>query len=143
MDGVVAEGVHDFEADELGLQEQVRFLGVVRNVPELLMQHQLAVLSTHYEGMPLALIEGMAAGCAVVGSAVPGVREVIADGVDGRLVAEGDAQALADALENLLRDPEISARIAATARRVAIERHSRALMNARYEALFLELARTS
>lgn len=130
-------------ARELGLQEQVRFLGVVRNVPELLMQHQLAVLSTHYEGMPLALIEGMAAGCAVVGSAVPGVREVIADGVDGRLVAEGDAQALADALENLLRDPEISARIAATARRVAIERHSRALMNARYEALFLELARTS
>ena len=129
-------------ARELGLQEQVRFLGVVRNVPELLMQHQLAVLSTHYEGMPLALIEGMAAGCAVVGSAVPGVREVIADGVDGRLVPEGDAGALADVLENLLRDPETSARMGATARRVAIERHSRELMNARYEALFLELARS-
>jgi len=129
-------------ARELGLQEQVRFLGVVRNVPELLMQHQLAVLSTHYEGMPLALIEGMAAGCAVVGSAVPGVREVIADGVDGRLVPEGDVGALADVLENLLRDPETSARMGATARRVAIERHSRELMNARYEALFLELARS-
>ena len=130
-------------ARELGLQEQVRFLGVVRNVPELLMQHQLAVLSTHYEGMPLALIEGMAAGCAVVGSAVPGVREVIADGVDGRLVPEGDAGALANALDNLLRDPETSARMGATARRVAIERHSRELMNARYEALFLELGRNT
>jgi glycosyltransferase involved in cell wall biosynthesis len=128
-------------ANELGLQQQVRFLGVVRNVPELLMTHQLAVLSTHYEGMPLALIEGMAAGCAVVGSAVPGVREVIADGVDGRLVPEGDAPALADGLETLLRNPDASARMAATARRVAIERHSRELMNARYEALFLELAR--
>lgn len=127
----------------LGVQEQVRFLGIVRNVPELLMQHQLAVLSTHYEGMPLALLEGMAAGCAVVGSAVPGVREVIVDGIDGRLVPEGDAQALASVLEDLFRNPEASARIAATARRVAIERHSRELMNARYEALFLELARNS
>jgi glycosyltransferase involved in cell wall biosynthesis len=127
--------------NQLGLEDQVRFLGVVRNVPELLMQHQLAVLSTHYEGMPLALIEGMAAGCAVVGSAVPGVREVIADGIDGRVVPEGDAQALAETLERLLRDPQASARIAATARRIAIERHSRELMNARYEALFLELAR--
>ena len=128
-------------ARDLGLQEQARFPGVVRNVPELLMQHQLAVLSTHYEGMPLALLEGMAAGCAVVGSAVPGVREVIDDGVDGRLVREGDAEALANVLEDLLRNPEASARIASMARRVAIERHSRELMNARYEALFLELAR--
>jgi glycosyltransferase involved in cell wall biosynthesis len=130
-------------ARELGLHGQVRFPGVVRNVPELLMTHQVAVLSTHYEGMPLALIEGMAAGCAVVGSAVPGVREVIEDGVDGRLVPEADAQALADALEALLRNPEASARMAATARGVAIERHSRELMNARYEALFLELARNN
>jgi glycosyltransferase involved in cell wall biosynthesis len=128
-------------ARELGLHGQVSFLGVVRNVPELLMTHQVAVLSTHYEGMPLALLEGMAAGCAVAGSAVPGVREVIEDGVDGRLVPEADAHALADVLETLLRDPRTSARMAATARRVAIERHGRDLMNARYEALFLELAR--
>ena len=69
------------------------------------------------------------------------VREVIDDGIDGRLVPEGDAEALANVLEDLLRNPEASARIASMARRVAIERHSRELMNARYEALFLELAR--
>jgi len=91
--------------------------------------------------MPLALIEGMAAGCAVVGSDVPGVREVISDGVDGRLVAEGDAAALADALEALLRDPAHAAQLAAAARAAAIERHSRELMNRRYEDLFLTLAR--
>ena len=128
-------------ARELGLEAQVRFLGVVRNVPELLMQHQLAVLSTHYEGMPLALIEGMAAGCVVVGSAVPGVREVIEDGIDGRLVPEGDARALANVLEQLLRDPDRAAEIAGTARRVARERYSRELMNARYEALCLDVVR--
>ncbi len=127
-------------AESLGLAGQVQFLGVVRNVPELLMTHQLCVLSTHYEGMPLALIEGMAAGCAVVASAVPGVREVIADGIDGRLVPEADPAALADALEALLRDPATAARLAQAARRRALEEFSRERMNARYEALFLELA---
>lgn len=127
-------------ANELGVGAQVQFLGVVRNVPELLMTHQLAVLSTHYEGMPLALIEGMAAGCAVVGSAVPGVREVIADGVDGLLVPEADADALADALQRVLRDPQFGASLGEAARRSAMEQYSRELMNQRYEALFLALA---
>lgn len=126
---------------ELGLGEQVRFLGVVRNVPELLMTHRVAVLSTHYEGMPLALIEGMAAGCAVVGSDVPGVREVIEHDVDGLLVAESDARALADALDRLLRDDADAARLGRNARAAALARHGRELMNQRYEALFLSLAR--
>lgn len=127
-------------ANELGIAGQVQFLGVVRNVPELLMTHQLAVLGTHYEGMPLALLEGMAAGCAVVGSAVPGVREVLEDGVDGLLVAESDPVAMADGLERVLRDPVRASRMAATARQVALQRHGRALMNQRYEDLFLSLA---
>ncbi|RPD87841.1 glycosyltransferase [Luteimonas sp. 100069] len=128
-------------AGELGVDGQVQFLGLRRDVPELLLGHRIAVLSTHYEGMPLALIEGMAAGCAVVGSAVPGVREVIRDGVDGLLVAPGDAQALADALERLLRDDGLAASIARQARLRAVEEYGRERMNARYEALFLELAR--
>jgi glycosyltransferase involved in cell wall biosynthesis len=127
-------------AAALGLQDQVRFAGVIRNVPEVLMTHRIAVLSTHYEGMPLALLEGMAAGCAVVGSAVPGVREVIEHGVDGLLVPEADPAALADALERLLRDEATAARLGARARQVALERHGRERMNQRYEALFLELA---
>ena len=104
------------------------------------MRNRLAVLSTHYEGMPLALLEGMAAECAVIGSAVPGVREVIRDGVDGLLVAEADPLALADAIETLLRDEVRAAWLAANARRRAVEAHGRELMNQRYEALFLELA---
>ncbi|HEY4530470.1 MAG TPA: glycosyltransferase [Luteimonas sp.] len=127
-------------AAELGLGAQVRFLGVVRNVPELLMGHRIAVLSTHYEGMPLALIEGMAAGCAVVGSAVPGVREVLDDGVDGLLVPEADAPALADALERLLRDDALAERLGQGARARALRGYGRALMNERYEALLIGLA---
>ncbi|MFN3311122.1 MAG: glycosyltransferase, partial [Thermomonas sp.] len=127
-------------AAQLGLAGQVQFTGVVQDVPQRLMAHQLCVLSTHYEGMPLALLEGMAAGCAVVGSAVPGVREVIRDGVDGHLVPEGDAQALADVLEALLRDPARAAQLAAQARQTALREYGRERMHRRYERLCLALA---
>lgn len=126
--------------ESLGLAGQVHMPGIVRDVPRRLMGQRICVLSTHHEGMPLALIEGMAAGCAVVGSAVPGVREVLRDGVDGHLVPEGDADALADVLERLLRDDAHAAALAAAARDAAIGRYGRALMNARYEQLFLQLA---
>jgi glycosyltransferase involved in cell wall biosynthesis len=125
---------------ESGLQDQVQFLGLCRTVPDLLMRHSIFALISHYEGMPLALVEGMAAGCAVVGSAVPGIRELISDGKDGRLVPESDPVALAEVLESLLREPERAARLGAAAREAAIERHSLELMNARYETLFLQLA---
>lgn len=127
-------------AAQLGIADRVQFPGVVRDVPQRLMAHQICVLSTHYEGMPLALLEGMAAGCAVVGSDVPGVREVLRDGEDGLLVPEADPVALADALERLLRDSDDAARMAANARAAALDRHGRELMNRRYEDLFLALA---
>lgn len=127
-------------AARLGIADQVQFAGVVRDVPQRLMAHQLCVLSTHYEGMPLALLEGMAAGCAVVGSAVPGVREVIRDGIDGRLVPEADPDALAAVLEQLLRHPEQAAQLAAQARLTALREYARERMHQRYEALLLTLA---
>lgn len=125
--------------NELGLQSQVQFLGRCDDVPRLLMAHQLCVLSTHYEGMPLSLIEGMAAGCAVVGSAVPGVREVIDHERNGLLVDADDPSALANALEALLSQPERAATLAAQARSDALEHYGLPQMLERYEALFLRL----
>lgn len=124
----------------LGLNMQVRFLGQHGDIPSLLMQHQICVLTTHYEGMPLALVEGMAAGCAVVGSEVPGVRELIRDGIDGRLVPAGSPCHTADVLESLLRNPSNAAALALRARRRALEHYSLERMNQNYESLFLDLA---
>lgn len=128
-------------AERLGLSGQVQFVGHSSEVPALLMRHQLCVLSTHYEGLPLALVEGMAAGCAVVGSAVPGVQELIADGHTGRLVPPRDPAALAAAIEALLRDPAAAAQLGAQARQQAQLAFSRERMTADYESLLLSLPR--
>lgn len=125
---------------ELGLEGQVRFLGLCRNVPELLLGHRVCVLSTHYEGMPLALIEGMAAGCVAVGSEVTGVRELLEHRVNGLLVPESDPVALADALALALQDDALADRLGEAARADALAHYTRERMNADYEALFLELA---
>lgn len=127
-------------AEQLGLLDQVQFLGFHPGVPELLMQHQIAVLSSHYEGMPLSLVEGMAAGCIALGSAVPGIQELIEDGRTGRLVPHADPGAMADAIEALLRDTPAAAALAAAGRRQALQQHSLALMLQRYEDLFVALA---
>ncbi len=121
----------------LGLDGQVEFLGHCPDVPGLLMQHQICVLATHYEGMPLSLIEGMAAGCAVVGSRVVGVQEVIDHGRNGLLADHADPQALADALALLLTDAAAAARMAERARLDAHRLYSLGTMTARYEDLLL------
>jgi len=128
---------------ELGLHEQVDFLGQRNDIPELLLRHRICALMTHYEGMPLSLVEGMAAGCAVIASHVPGVREVITDGSNGILVAESAPNALADALERLLRDDALATRLGNAARNTAIDEYGRQTMNIRYERLFLELMNNS
>jgi glycosyltransferase involved in cell wall biosynthesis len=124
---------------ELGLVSQVQFLGQFSQMPQLLMSQQICVLATHYEGMPLALVEGMAAGCACVASLVPGVEGLLIEGETGLLVPEADPAALADALERVLRDPLLGASLGANARQRALAEHGVALMTQRYEDLFLSL----
>lgn len=120
---------------ELGLAGQVQFLGHHRDMPGLLMSQRIYVLATHYEGMPLALVEGMAAGCACIASDVIGVRGVIEHGVTGLLVPEGDALALADAIALLLQDDALAARLGRAARERALAEHGMPLMHQRYQAL--------
>ena len=123
------------QAARLGLQQQVRFLGSVADLPQRLAATRLFVLSTHWEGMPLALVEAMAAGCACVATDVLGAREVIEHERTGLLVPHADAQALADALQALLRDAPRAAQLGQAARRQAFDGYGRQLMWQRYRAL--------
>lgn len=124
-------------AASLQLQDQVVFLGHCRDIPALLMQQRIGLLSTHHEGMPLAMLEYMAAGCAVVASDVVGVREILNHGHTGWLVPEGDAQALANGLMQLLQDDTLARQLGQAARQQALVAHGLPLMRQRYEQLIL------
>lgn len=120
---------------KLGLQEQVIFLGNVSDLPQRLAAVQICVLSTHWEGLGLAMVEGMAAGCACVGSDVVGLQEVIEHNVDGLLVAHQSASALAQALQQLLSQPAQAAKLGIQARHTALARYGRERMWSQYQAL--------
>lgn len=125
-------------SERLDLHAQFRFLGSVSDLPERLAATQVFVLSTRWEGMPLALVEAMAAGCACVGTDVVGVREVIDPDHTGLLVPPADANALADAIQRVLLDPALAERLGAAARAQALKEHGHELMWQRYRALVPE-----
>jgi sugar transferase (PEP-CTERM/EpsH1 system associated) len=83
---------------ELGLMDAVRLLGNRGDVAQLLGECDVFVLSSIAEGMPVTLLEAMAAGLPVVATDVGGVASVVTDGATGTLVPPGDLQALAAAL---------------------------------------------
>jgi glycosyltransferase involved in cell wall biosynthesis len=92
------------QAAALGIADRVVFAGHRTDVPDLLGALDVFCISSLYEGTPLALFEAMAAGRAIVSTAVDGCKEVLEDGTTGVLVPAGDAAALADGLERVLTD---------------------------------------
>jgi glycosyltransferase involved in cell wall biosynthesis len=103
------------EADSLGIARYVRFLGVRRDIPDLLRCCDLFVFPSLYEGLGISLVEAMASGRACVASRVGPIPEVIRHGVNGWLVPPADVRALADAVCLLLNDEERRKRLGAYA----------------------------
>lgn len=93
-------------AEALGVASRVRLLGARDDVPELLAACDLFVLPSLVEGLPLSVLEAMAAAKPVVATRIGGTDEAVADGRTGILVPPGDAGALAAAIRTFLADPE-------------------------------------
>ena len=86
---------------------RVMLVGARGDVPEILPAFDVFVLSSHWEGEPIALLEAMAAGLPCVATATEGAREILGDdGSSGRLVPIGDVVRLGEALAGLLRDAD-------------------------------------
>lgn len=100
------------QAQALGLKERVRFLGHREDIPELLSICDLFVLPSLFEGLPLSILEAMAAGKPVIASAIGGVSEVITDGKTGILAPSEDPYALAAAIYKILKDQTFAGKIA-------------------------------
>lgn len=92
------------------------WLGRRDDVPQLLSAADIVLQPSRSEGLPLALMEASAAGCAIIASQVGGVPEVIDDGVNGLLVPADDASALATAVRQLLENPALAQAFGLSAR---------------------------
>lgn len=107
-------------ARSLGIENEVRFLGFQSQaqVRELLARTDVFALASFAEGVPVVLMEAMAAGVPVVATQIAGIPELVEDGDSGFLVPPGDAKSLADRIGQLLDDPALRNRLAQSAREI-------------------------
>ncbi len=102
--------------DALGIAERLQFLGQRDDVLRLLAGSDAFVLASRQEGLPVSLMEATSMGLPIVGTAVGGVPQVIADGVDGLIVPPGNPERLADALQRIVSDPDLRQRLGRAAK---------------------------
>lgn len=128
--------------DELALAAHVQFLGSL-DQPQLAGAYAAAavtVLSSRQETSPAVLMEAMAARRPVVATGVGGVAEIVADGLSGYVTPPGDALALADRVQRLLRDPARAALMGAAGRALAEANYRRDLVGRQYLAMLRYIA---
>jgi glycosyltransferase involved in cell wall biosynthesis len=113
-------------AEELGLTEDVSFIGPAfgDNKIRLLSDADALILASYSEGLPYALLEGMAAGAPAITTRVGAIPDVVTDGVDGLFVPCGDPGAIARAIGRLAADRDLLARMSAACRRRIAGRYS-------------------
>ena len=122
---LIGDGPGLAPCQDLALQlalRRIEFVGSVRDVPQRLAAHQVFVLASDHEGLPISVLEAMRAGMAIVASNLPGIRELVGPGEEALLVPN-DASAIAGALARIATSRELASSLAAAARR-------------RYERLF-------
>jgi glycosyltransferase involved in cell wall biosynthesis len=126
---------------EQRLGEQVRLLGLRTDVPRLLTAADAALLTSISEGIPLTLIEAMAARLPVVSTNVGGVSEVVKDGVTGFLAPSGDAEGLSRWVLRLIAEPALRHELGERGRTRAETHFSERQMLAAYAGLYEEMHR--
>jgi glycosyltransferase involved in cell wall biosynthesis len=106
-------------ARELGIEDRVHVLGWLRDEAKAreLASASVFVLASYNEGLPMSVLEAMAAGLPVVSTRVGGIPEAVSDGIEGYLIDPGDVAALADRLGRLASNPGLARQMGDAARR--------------------------
>jgi glycosyltransferase involved in cell wall biosynthesis len=126
-------------ATSLGIRDHVVFTGFREDARELAAETDAFVLSSLFEGLPIALLESMALRKPVVVTAVGGVPEVVTDGVHGFLVPPKDPAALAGGVLRLIADPSLRRRMGEAGAEKVLEDHSTKRMVRQIEQLYHEV----
>lgn len=124
------------QATKLGIDQNVEFVGIRRDMPEVYASFDAFALPSLSEAMPMALIEAMASGRPVVASSVGEIPNMIADGRDGMLVEPTNTTALVKCLRSLLSSSEMRAALGRAAQNVAMVRFSSTSMARTYLSLY-------
>jgi glycosyltransferase involved in cell wall biosynthesis len=123
-------------AEQLGVAPHCVFTGERHDTAELYRAFDVFALSSDSEGLPLVLTEAMGAALPIVATSVGGVPKVVDDAATGLLVPSGDEAALRSALERVLCDESLAARLGARGREAALERYAVGRMVDTYEAIY-------
>lgn len=102
----------------LGLMDRCKFLGYRPDIPDILPALDLLVLPSLTEGFPLILLEGMTAGIPIVASEVGGIPEIVRNKITGLLIPPNDHKSLAQAMQTVLIDSELSQRFVQAGRKI-------------------------
>lgn len=130
------------EADRLGLDGAVRFVGAQPDGPSWMAAADVVAVSSIWEGSPLAVAEALRLGRPLVATDVGDIAEVVVDGETGRLVPPSQPPALAAALVDLLGDPEAAAALGARGRDAAVARYGTEALVRRVAAVYDRVATT-
>jgi glycosyltransferase involved in cell wall biosynthesis len=129
--------------DELNIRGNVSMLGRREDMPEVYASLDVMVSSSRQEGLPMAILEGMASGLPLVATAVGEVPTVVQNDRTGVLVAPDDVEVLAAAIAALLRDPARRKRLGAAARQLIEDEYSAERMTADYLRVYDEAIEAS
>jgi glycosyltransferase involved in cell wall biosynthesis len=136
---VVGDGVDRDELEAMAARDfngSVQFLGMRKDVPELLAASDIVAMASFHEGLPMAALEAMAARKPLVATRVGGLPQLVREGQTGLLVPAGDAAALADAVQSLVADQPRRERLAAAAFSEVQRQYSFDRTVARYEGVY-------
>ena len=123
---------------ELGIGGKVTMLGRRDDMPSVYASLDVMVSASRQEGLPMAILEGMASGRALVATPVGAVPLMVKDGVTGVLVPAGDERALADAVAGLLREPARRRELGSGARELIEQEFSAERMAEDYLRVYAE-----
>jgi len=125
------------DAISLGIDKNVYFIGPRLDVPELLKLFDLYVLPSLWEGLPVVLIEAMAAGCPIVATDVGGNSMVIVHGENGLLVETRNPEELANAVIKMLKGSNMRDKFIRNSYEIVMSKFTVGIMTKRYEELYI------